>query len=117
MACQQMAVTRSAVKQIRHPVLGPLACERSAFAVDGRTDLSMAVYNPATPEDAQKIASLSARRRSRLPLFPCISRRRQADMAGEGDAEGALGAVADAARDLGHAAFLFAQQPLGQRHA
>jgi hypothetical protein len=37
------------VKHIRHPVLGPLAFEYSAFAVDGRTDLSMIVYNPATP--------------------------------------------------------------------
>jgi transcriptional regulator with XRE-family HTH domain len=47
-----------AVKHIRHPVLGPLAFEYSAFAVDGRTDLSMVVYNPATPPDADKIASL-----------------------------------------------------------
>jgi len=46
------------VKHIRHPVLGPLAFEYSAFAVDGRTDLSMVVYNPATPEDAEKITSL-----------------------------------------------------------
>ena len=44
-----------AVKHISHPTLGPLAFEYSAFAVDGRTDLSMVVYNPATPEDAQKI--------------------------------------------------------------
>jgi transcriptional regulator with XRE-family HTH domain len=46
-----------AVKQIRHPVLGPLAFEYSAFAVDGRTDLSMAVYNPATAADAEMIRS------------------------------------------------------------
>jgi hypothetical protein len=38
--------------------LGPLAFEYSAFAVDGRTDLSMIVYNPATPEDARRIQSL-----------------------------------------------------------
>ena len=44
-----------AVKTIRHPVLGPLAFEYSAFSVDGRTDLSMVVYNPATAEDAQRI--------------------------------------------------------------
>jgi hypothetical protein len=31
----------------RHPVLGPFAFEYSAFAVDGRPDLSMGVYNPA----------------------------------------------------------------------
>jgi hypothetical protein len=47
-----------AVKRIRHPVLGPIAFEYSSFAVDGRTDLSMVVYNPATPEDAERIASL-----------------------------------------------------------
>jgi transcriptional regulator with XRE-family HTH domain len=49
-----------AVKHIRHPVLGPLAFEFSAFAVDGRTDLSMVVYNPATPEDAERIKSALA---------------------------------------------------------
>jgi transcriptional regulator with XRE-family HTH domain len=43
------------VKQIRHPVLGSLGFEYSAFAVDGRPDLSMVVYNPATPADADKI--------------------------------------------------------------
>jgi transcriptional regulator with XRE-family HTH domain len=47
-----------AVKHMRHPVLGPLAFEYSAFAVDGRTDLSMVVYNPATPADAERIKSL-----------------------------------------------------------
>jgi transcriptional regulator with XRE-family HTH domain len=47
-----------AVKHIRHPVLGPLAFEYSAFSVDGRTDLSMIVYNPATPADAARIKSL-----------------------------------------------------------
>lgn len=47
-----------AVKQIRHPVLGPIAFEFSAFAVDARPDLSLLVYNPATPEDARAIDSL-----------------------------------------------------------
>jgi transcriptional regulator with XRE-family HTH domain len=46
------------VKHIRHPVLGPLAFEFSAFAVDGRPDLSMVIYNPATPADADKIRSI-----------------------------------------------------------
>jgi transcriptional regulator with XRE-family HTH domain len=46
------------VKQIRHPLLGLIAFEYSAFAVDGRPDLSMVVYNPATAADAQKIAAL-----------------------------------------------------------
>jgi transcriptional regulator with XRE-family HTH domain len=47
-----------AVKHIRHPVLGSFAFEYSAFAVDGRPDLSMVVYNPATPEQAERIKSL-----------------------------------------------------------
>jgi hypothetical protein len=45
-------------KHIRHPVLGRLTFEYSAFAVDGRPDLSMVIYNPTTPEDAQRIRSL-----------------------------------------------------------
>jgi transcriptional regulator with XRE-family HTH domain len=49
------------VKHVRHPVLGPIAFEYSAFAVDGRPDLILAVYNPATPEDAERIASLARR--------------------------------------------------------
>ncbi|HEX3366417.1 helix-turn-helix transcriptional regulator [Phenylobacterium sp.] len=52
------AVHREAVKHMRHPVLGEVAFEYSTFAVDGRTDLSLLVYNPATPEDAERIASL-----------------------------------------------------------
>jgi transcriptional regulator with XRE-family HTH domain len=47
------------VKHLRHPVLGPMAFEYSAFAVDGRPDLSMVVYNPVTPADAEKIKSLT----------------------------------------------------------
>lgn len=45
-------------KQLRHPVAGVIALEYSAFAVDGRPDLSMVVYNPATPADADRIRSL-----------------------------------------------------------
>jgi transcriptional regulator with XRE-family HTH domain len=48
-----------AVKRMRHPVLGPIAFEYSAFAVDGRPDLTMVVYNPTTLADADKIRSLS----------------------------------------------------------
>jgi transcriptional regulator with XRE-family HTH domain len=47
-----------AVKHMRHPIIGPIAFEYSAFAVDGRPDLAMVVYNPATPADAERINSL-----------------------------------------------------------
>jgi transcriptional regulator with XRE-family HTH domain len=46
------------VKRMRHPTAGPVAFEYSAFAVDGRPDLSLVVYNPATPEDAQRVGAL-----------------------------------------------------------
>jgi len=46
------------VKHIKHPVLGPLAFEYSAFAVDGRPDLSMVVYNPTMPADTDRIRIL-----------------------------------------------------------
>jgi transcriptional regulator with XRE-family HTH domain len=45
-------------KFLRHQELGRIALEFSAFAVDGRPDLSMVVYNPATPEDAERVAKL-----------------------------------------------------------
>jgi len=41
-----------AVKHVRHPVLGPMAFEYSAFAVDGRTDLSLLVYTPLSVGDS-----------------------------------------------------------------
>jgi transcriptional regulator with XRE-family HTH domain len=44
-----------AIKHVRHPLLGQLAFELSVFAVDGRTDLSMVVYNPATSQDLTKL--------------------------------------------------------------
>jgi transcriptional regulator with XRE-family HTH domain len=46
------------VKHIRHPVLGPIAFEYSAFAVDGRPDLSLVIYHPTTPELRDQIASI-----------------------------------------------------------
>ena len=46
-----------AVKHIRHPVLGPISFEVSTFAVDGRADLTMLIYSPATPADADKFRS------------------------------------------------------------
>jgi transcriptional regulator with XRE-family HTH domain len=45
-------------KYLRHPQLGLISMEYSAFAVDGRPDLSMVIYNPATPADAERIVAL-----------------------------------------------------------
>jgi len=46
-----------AVKHMTHPTLGPIAFEYSTFAVEGRPGLTMAVYNPTTRKDADKIST------------------------------------------------------------
>ncbi len=48
------------VKRLKHAIAGPIAFEYSAFAVDGRPDLGMVIYNPATPADAERVKSLLA---------------------------------------------------------
>lgn len=48
------------VKRLRHPALGEVAFEYSAFAVDGRPDLAMIVYNPTTSEDVERVRALLA---------------------------------------------------------
>ena len=45
-------------KVLQHPIAGRLAMEYSAFAVDGRPDLGLVIYNPATTDDAEKIRLL-----------------------------------------------------------
>jgi hypothetical protein len=45
-------------KSLRHPIAGLIALEYSAFAVDGRPDLDLVIYNPATPADADRIRAL-----------------------------------------------------------
>jgi hypothetical protein len=50
------------VKRIRHPKIGLIELEFSIFAVDGRPDLGMIVYNPVTSEGAARIRSLMAAR-------------------------------------------------------
>jgi transcriptional regulator with XRE-family HTH domain len=51
------------VKHIKHPVLGPIAFEFSAFAVDGRPDLCMVVYNPVNQADSDRIGALMKEKR------------------------------------------------------
>ncbi len=51
-----------AAKQVRHPVAGLIGLEYSAFAVDGRPDLGMVIYNPATPADADQVRRLVKRK-------------------------------------------------------
>src|SRR6059036_2661663 len=51
------------VKRLNHPIIGTIQMEYSAFAVDGRPDLGMLVYNPVTRADANRIRSLLASQR------------------------------------------------------
>ena len=43
------------VKRIHHPDAGLLAMEFSSFAVEGRPELGMIVYNPASSADAERL--------------------------------------------------------------
>ncbi|EJN04663.1 helix-turn-helix transcriptional regulator [Herbaspirillum sp. YR522] len=47
-------------KRVHHPGLGLLELEYSGFAVDGRPDLHMVVYNPTRSDDAVRISQLVA---------------------------------------------------------
>ena len=54
-------------KRIKHPKLGSIELEYSSFAVDGRPDLSMIVYNPVDVAVADRILAL-VRSGGRTPL-------------------------------------------------
>ena len=47
------------VRRLRHPELGEIALEFTAFAVDGRADLAMLVYTPTSANDAARIRALA----------------------------------------------------------
>ncbi|RZL18553.1 MAG: XRE family transcriptional regulator, partial [Sphingomonas sp.] len=46
------------IKHIHHPDAGLLAMDFSSFAVEGRPELGMIIYNPATPDDAERLRML-----------------------------------------------------------
>jgi len=46
------------VKNIRHPILGDIQLEYTSFAVDGRSDLDMIVYNPVDQAIAERIRAM-----------------------------------------------------------
>ena len=52
--------TREGIKRLHHPVLGAIELEFSTFAVEGRSDLNMMVYSPASPEVIEQFRSLIA---------------------------------------------------------
>ena len=46
------------VKELRHPLLGTISFEASTFGVDGRQDLTMMIFLPASTDVAERITSL-----------------------------------------------------------
>jgi transcriptional regulator with XRE-family HTH domain len=46
----EIAAAREGIKRLHHPHLGAIELEFSSFAVEGRPDLNMMVYNPANAE-------------------------------------------------------------------
>lgn len=50
------------IKRIRHPQVGLVELEFSSFAVEGRPELGMIVYNPASPADSERLRTLVASR-------------------------------------------------------
>ena len=56
----EVAALREGTKRLNHPVLGDIELEYSGFAVDGRPDLCLVVYNPVDPGVATRIRALVA---------------------------------------------------------
>jgi transcriptional regulator with XRE-family HTH domain len=54
-------------KRLRHAELGMIELEYSAFAVDGRPDLSLTIYNPTDPLVAGRIRALALRDHGSAP--------------------------------------------------
>jgi hypothetical protein len=50
------------IKRLRHPILGSIDMEYSAFSVDGRPDLGLIIYNPVDYLVADRIRALVAER-------------------------------------------------------
>ncbi|SME98158.1 Helix-turn-helix domain-containing protein [Xaviernesmea oryzae] len=50
--------TGEGAKTIRHAVVGEITFEFSSFAIDGRPDLKMMIYNPAGDRDLEKMRQL-----------------------------------------------------------
>ena len=56
----EIDVRHEGLKRLDHPQVGLLALEFSAFAVNGRPELGMVVYHPASAHDANLVRSLIA---------------------------------------------------------
>ncbi|NDL63000.1 helix-turn-helix transcriptional regulator [Acerihabitans arboris] len=55
---QDVGLHGEGTKYIQHSTLGLITLEYSAFAVDGKPDLGMVIYNPATAKDRAGVRAL-----------------------------------------------------------
>ncbi len=55
----EVASVCEGVRRLRHPRLGEIALEFTAFAVDGRADLAMLVYTPISAGDGARIKAVN----------------------------------------------------------
>ena len=59
-AAEEVARLVGELSRMSHPEVGAVELEFSAFAVDGRPELGMLVYNPVSPHDAERLRALIA---------------------------------------------------------
>lgn len=57
-ADNDVRTTGEGIKKIQHPSQGDIVLEFSSFSVDGRPDLRMLIYNPASTDDLAKVQAL-----------------------------------------------------------
>ncbi|MGA7436967.1 MAG: helix-turn-helix transcriptional regulator [Luteibacter sp.] len=58
------------LKRLHHPVLGPIELEFSTFAVEGRPDLTLMIYNPSTAETTEAVRRLVEKPDPAGPAIP-----------------------------------------------
>ena len=74
----EVETSTGGTKQLRHPKGGVLSMEISKFAVDGRADLAMLVYNPMTEKDAKLMAEIIAAKTDGVsPIFGSAAKRKR----------------------------------------
>lgn len=56
----EIAGSGDGLKRLNHPVLGPIELEFSTFSVEGRPDLNLMVYNPATADTRERMQAFVA---------------------------------------------------------
>lgn len=64
---QDVGIYGEGTKYIQHSTLGLITLEYSAFSVDGKPDLGLVIYTPATPDDRAGVRALIEKKTPSLP--------------------------------------------------